>query len=257
MRSGSLRSGSLPQTHEQYAGHREGTPLLDTIMRNEVAEMMETRSHVYQTLARLWIAEVDETLLRGLKDAAFPALPEAPTLDSAYRRLEGYLQGTDAGTLRVLAADYSLLCRGTNPVKGADPYESVHRNPLGLMMQDEWEEVLRFYRAVGLKRSESSVEPEDHLGIELECMARLCQRFTKAYGQNDEVACLDSLRMQRKMLGAHLLLWVSHFTKEVLTVANTEFYKSVATITAEYLVMDFEYVCSILPSVNQTGFWSG
>ena len=211
-------------------------------MREDIAEIMETRSGVYQTLARLWAEEVDEVFWQGLTGTAFPSLPETPSLDKAYRKLEGYLSNTAPDVLKELAADYSVLCRGVNPVKGADPYESVHRNPMGLMMQDEWEDVLRFYRKVGLQRSETTVEPEDHLGIELECMARLCQRYTRAYEQGDEEACSESLLMQLEMLEKHLLLWVPRFTAEVLKVASTEFYRSFATITHEYLLMDIELV---------------
>ena len=218
---------------------------MDATKRDEVAEMMVTRFGVYQTLARLWIGEVDDVLWQGLRSAAFPLLPEAPRLDNAYRKLEEYLNDAKPKILKELAADYAILCRGIDPTKGADPYESVHRSPMRLMMQDEWEEVLKFYREVGLQRSETAVEPEDHLGIELECMARLCQRFTKAYDQGDDKACSDSIQMQMRMLEDHLLLWVPRFTDEVLKVAKTEFYKSVAVITHEYLAMDAEFVRAI------------
>jgi len=43
---------------------------------------------------------------------------------------------------------------GSDPREGADPYESVHRNKEGLLMQDEWEAVLNLYRELGLQRSE-------------------------------------------------------------------------------------------------------
>lgn len=215
---------------------------MDTDARDEVADILEARSGAYQTLARLWIEEVDEALWQGLVGTAFPAVPDAPRLDSAYRRLEGCIRNAAPDVLKELAIDYALLCRGANPVEGADPYESVHRNQFGLMMQDEWESVLRFYREVGLERSPSSVEPEDHLGIELECMARLCQRLATAYGRGDKEGCQDLVQMQLQMLEGHLLVWVPRFVDAVLRISKTEFYKSVATITQEYLLMDREFL---------------
>ena len=119
------------------------------------------------------------------------------------------------------------------------------------MMQDEWEEVLRFYRKAGLERSPESIEPEDHLGIELECLARLSQRFAEAFEQGDEEACTEALRMQLHMLEEHLLLWVPRFTKKVLEISNTEFYRSLATITCEHLLMDTEFVKDVLGITDQ------
>jgi len=218
----------------------KGSHTLSSITQNELAELMETRCGVYQLLARLWIKEVDGALLQGLKSATFPSLPEAPELDSAYRKLEDYLHDTQPDALTELAVDYAVLCRGVDPHKGADPYESVHRSSMGLMMQDEWEEVLRFYREVGLERSSSAIEPEDHLGIELECMARLCQRFLDSYEDGNEKSCSDSIAAQLHLLEAHLLKWVPQFCDEVLRIAKTDFYRAIAAITHEYLLMDVD-----------------
>lgn len=210
----------------------------------EIADLMLSRFNAYQTLARFWIEEVDEAFWQGLKKTAFSSGHEASLLNSAYRKLEDYISSAPPDVLKELAADYALLCRSSNPKQGADPYESVHRNQYGLMMQDEWEEVLRFYHEAGLKRSPASVEPEDHLGLELECMAQLCQKFITAYEQKDEEACLNLIKMQLRLLEAHLLLWVPSFTEKVLKIAKTEFYKSVAAITNEYLIMDAEFMRS-------------
>jgi len=212
--------------------------LLGAIAQKDITDLMETRSSVYQVLARLWISEVNEALLQGLKGTSFPLIPEAPELDSAFRKLEEYLLNATPDVIRELATDYAVLCRVADPRQGADPYESVHRNPMGLMMQDEWEAVLRFYREVGFERTSTAVEPEDHLGIELECMARLCQRYAQASEQGDEKGCLDSINNQLHLLEAHLLLWVPSFAERVQMIAKTEFYKSAATITNEYLLMD-------------------
>ncbi|MDR2035346.1 MAG: molecular chaperone TorD family protein [Coriobacteriales bacterium] len=218
---------------------------MSTFTKTETAAMMETRLGVYQVLARLWIKEVDEDLLRGLESADFPELPEAPELNDAYRKLEAYLRSNEPEMLEDLAVDYAVLCRGVDPKKGAHPYESVHLNPMGLMMQDEWETVLRFYREVGLERSSEAIEPEDHLGIELECIARLCQRYLTASEQGNAQACADAIERQLHLLEAHLLVWVPIFAGEVIKIARTDFYRSAAIITAEYLSMDAQFLREI------------
>lgn len=211
----------------------------------ELARTMSARLSVYQLLARLWSAEVDEPLWQALSAQEFPSLPDTPELDRAWKSLEDSIKQTDLEGLHVLAADYAMLCRGVNPVKGADPYESVHRNPMRLMMQDEWEAVLRFYREMGFSRSETAVEPEDHLGIELECMTHLCERYVAAFENEDEATCQQVLAWQQKLLGDHLLKWVPSFVREVLKVADTEFYRALATITQEYLILDSEFLLQL------------
>jgi TorA maturation chaperone TorD len=221
---------------------------LDTIAQNENLEVLQTRLGVYRTLARFWANEIDEALWQGLSSASFSLTSDVSVLDDAYQKLEAYIRDAhqnNPNVLKDLSADYAVLCRGVNPSKGADPYESVHRNPHRLMMQDEWEDVLRLYREEGFKLSDSAIEPEDHLGIELECMALLCQRSYEALAQSDESAFDKAAQMQFKMLEEHLLLWVPSFTEAVLQHAQTGFYQAVAVITREYLQLDTELLRNI------------
>jgi TorA maturation chaperone TorD len=220
--------------------------LLMTKSDEDSAAIALTRSEAYKVLSRLWISEVDETLWQGLLATEFPSVPENPVLTDAYRALEEYIREAKPEHLSALAADYAMLCRGVDPVRGADPYESVHRNPMRLMMQDEWEAVLLLYREFGFVRSEDAVEPEDHLGIELECMAHLCERCYHASIQGDSDARSSARAMQRTLLEDHLLKWVPLFVSAVLKDADTEFYKAVALITQEYLRMDWNYLHSSL-----------
>jgi TorA maturation chaperone TorD len=219
--------------------------LLIANTEEDIAASNLARYEAYKVLARLWIAEVDEALWQGFLTTEFPTEPENPVLNDAYRKLEVCIREAKPGYIRELAADYAMLCRGTNPVKGADPYESVHRNPMRLMMQDEWEAVLLLYRRFGFVCSADAVEPEDHLGIELECMAHLCDRCNRAYSDEDESAYRSALTMQRALLEDHLLKWVPVFVAAVLKDADTEFYKSVALITQEYLNMDKDILRSL------------
>lgn len=207
-------------------------------MNVQITDTTETRLGVYQVLARLWMSEVDERLFEGLKATEFPSTPETPELENAYRSLEAYLRDSPEEALTELTADYAVLCRSVDRHRGAHPYESVHTNHLGLMMQDEWEAVLRFYRDIGFERSESAIEPEDHLGIELECMARLCQRQLDASARDDEAASDEAIAQQRQLLEEHLLIWVPRFVEKVESMAKTDFYKAIASITNEYLKLD-------------------
>jgi TorA maturation chaperone TorD len=180
--------------------------------KQEWSRLSRDRANTYTLLSRVWGAEVDESLYRQLRSTAFPHLPDIPALDQAYRRLEGALRVDTPDQLTELAVDYTLLCLGSDPQQGADPYESVHRNREGLMMQDEWEAVLRLYAELGVARSQDSHESEDHLALELECMAQLCGRQEAALRKGDFPEASWWLESQVGMLDNHLQLWVSSFT---------------------------------------------
>ncbi len=197
----------------------------------------QARGSVYRFLSRIWRGEIDKALWTELQRTSFPALPEIPELDEAYRRLEKALHDTQSGILEELATDYATLL-GADPRMCAHPYESVHRSPEGLMMQDEWEQVLRCYIQAGLQRSKGTTEVEDHLALELECMAHLCKRMANSLKAGAGREAMLALEQQLSMLGEHLLQWVPSFTDRMLQSAKTEFYRTFAVITRELLKMD-------------------
>ena len=205
---------------------------------SEIVQIARTRGNAYRLLSRLWGIEIDAELWQQLQATSFPELPEAPELNVAYRQLKRALQEPAAQALPALAADYAVMCLGADQTDGADPYESVHRSKDHIMMQDEWEQVLCLYAELGLERSNRTKEPEDHLALELDCMAHLCEREAEALeGARPDEAGWAADR-QREFLDKHLLLWVPSFAHEVLRLAHAEFYRAIAIITREQLILD-------------------
>lgn len=232
------------------------------------AQIDKNRAASYQLLARLWSKEVDEQLWDTIGNTPLVVPEDESSLGEALAALQAFIEensalGNESGhggfgaqdpsynspafkndckpqIIRLLASDYAVLCRGVNRQKGADPYESVHRNPLGLMMQDEWEDVVRLYREAGIARSSDATEPEDHLGSELEAMALLCLQSCNP--DLDETRRAKALDYQRTLLDEHLRQWVPSFVKRVDKYASTDFYRSIARITEAYLSLDSEYL---------------
>jgi TorA maturation chaperone TorD len=209
-------------------------------------QLTRSRADTYTLLSRIWGIEVDQSLYQQLRLTAFPAVPDFPALDGAYRRLEEALADDSPGRLTDLATDYARLCLGSDPREGADPYESVHRNKEGLLMQDEWEAVLRLYGELGLARSETTHESEDHLALELECMAQLCARQEAALQSGQLPEASWWLEQQVRMLEVHLLKWVPSFARRVEKLGQTGFYKAFAALTVAYLQMDRDLLVSML-----------
>ncbi len=214
-------------------------------LRKEV-RLSQSRANTYTLLSRVWGVEVDESLWQQLRRTDFPKLPKLPSLNQAYRRLEASLKDDSAEALSTLATDYALLCLGSDPRQGADPYESVHRNKEGLMMQDEWEAVLRLYDELGMSRAEGTHESEDHLALELECMAQLCSRQEAALSAGGLPEASWWLEQQRRMLDDHLLKWAPSFVKRVEELGNTEFYKAFGDLTREFLEADRQVLGALL-----------
>jgi TorA maturation chaperone TorD len=210
--------------------------------QQEWVRICRNRANTYTLLSRVWGAEVDKSLLQQLRGASFPKLPKFPEMDQAYRRLESALRVDSPDILTELASDFAYLCLGSDPKEGADPFESVHRNRDGLMMQDEWEAVLKLYAELGLGRSEEAHESEDHLALELECLAQLCSRQETALSDGNFPEASWWLDQQVRMLDEHLLLWVPSFVGRVQQMGRTEFYKAFGTITDQYLQIDREVI---------------
>ena len=206
----------------------------------EYVEIARSRGNAYRLLSRLWGTEVDAALLSELQATPFPELPEVPELDAAYRQLRGALSNTGPGMLQELGSDYAIMCLGANQNDGADPYESVPRSPERIMMQDEWEQVLYLYAELGLHRSDKTKEPEDHIALELECMAHLCDRAAEALESSSPEEAAWAHGKQISFLDQHLLKWVPSFVSEVLRMARTDFYRALAVLTREQLVLDRE-----------------
>lgn len=204
----------------------------------ELIDLSAQRAGSYTLLSRIWGAEVDEGLWTQLLAMHFPSTPQLPALDAAYRSLQRTIQSPTPPTLVDLRVDYARLCLGSDPRQGADPYESVHRNKEGLMMQDEWEAVLQLYSELGLKRSTATVESEDHLALELECLAQLCDRQETALRQRQFPEASWWVEQQVRMLDEHLLKWVPSFVRRVHKLGQTEFYKSFGDLTEAFLKAD-------------------
>lgn len=223
------------------------SPATDEQVLEEWLQLSQTRADTYTLLSRIWGVEVDAGLWEQLRAAQLPDIHHLPALHQAYRRLERALQDEAPDQLQELAVDYVRLCLGSDPREGADPYESVHRNKEGLLMQDEWEAVLRLYDELGLARTEATRESEDHLALELECMAQLCTRqgFALEAGELPEASWW--LEQQARMLDEHLLRWVPSFVRRVEKLGQTDFYKAFGNLTEAYIAMDRELLESGFP----------
>jgi len=217
----------------------------------DLEQLLANRCSMYTFLARIYRSEVDAELLSQMRGMDLSAPVDDPEIREGYQRLESYLERCDASTLTDLAVDYArvFLGAGLREKEGAHPYESVYTSPERLVMQEARDKVLELYREEGLGRSETVVEPEDHLSLELEFMNHLCRQTRHALGAGDGPGVLKYLHKQQEFLREHLLSWVPAFADDVQRFACEDFYPAVAKITTGYLRLEQELIADLIDAV--------
>lgn len=206
----------------------------------EYAALISNRKNLYRFLERIYKVEVDQILLEQLKEMSFPT-DCGEELCKGYRVIEAYLRDAGADQLTDLAVDYARAFLGAGIVDSAVvayPYESVYTSSKGLIMQEARDQVLAIYRAKGLSKEESLEFPEDHIALEFEFMAYLCQETEQALEAKDWPVVSALLIDQLDFLNQHLLNWVPQFCTDIEKFAETQFYKGVGKVTQGYLAME-------------------
>lgn len=113
-------------------------------------------------------------------------------------------------------------------------------------MQKPRDEILDLYNRMGLVKTSEFTEPEDHITLELQFMAHLCNKTREALMHGNCVEAKKYLEVQRDFLNAHLGIWVQLLVADILKGGKIEFYKAVGKITRAYVEMDTEIVLELL-----------
>lgn len=215
-------------------------------------ELFSNRCSMYGFLARIYREEVDPDLLDRMTDMDLSVEVDTPEIDAGYAMLKRFLEVPRESAITDLSMDYAriFLGAGVAGTNGAYPYESVYTNADRLVMQDARDEVLQLYREEGLDRAQEFNEPEDHLALELEFMAYLCQRTAAALKEGDNGNALNYLQKQQEFLAKHLLAWVPAFCEDVQRLAREDLYKAVAKITVGYLNMERELIAELMDEIR-------
>ena len=204
----------------------------------EFKQLMINRRNLYHLLSRFFQKEVDEEFFEIIQKIKFPVDREENALTEfrdALLRLNEYFEYDAGETLDDLAADYAKTFLGAGSAQGAAafPYESVYTSPKHVMMQDAWNQMCEILESKGIERNEESKDLlEDHIAVELDYMAYLCDE-TSQYTET-----LAGLEEQREFLNKHLLNWVPEFCLDIKDHADTEFYRMVGQLTTGFLQLD-------------------
>jgi len=85
-------------------------------------------------------------------------------------------------------------------------------------------------------------EPEDHVGLELEFMACLCDRYRECVGKGDAREAAATLTAQKDFLDDHLLPWIPLFCEGVARSAWTDFFRGIGDLTEGFVDWDRRFL---------------
>lgn len=225
-------------------------------------EIVGKRESLYAFLSRIFLEEVSEEFLQEIflriEKTAF--LPES--MDKARhefdRGLVLFRNAVDqlkhekdiSETVKLLAREfvYTFIVSGSHPLS---PYESVYLGEERLLMQKPYDEVRAIFKEANFKRSEDCQEIEDHIGIELEFMGLLCQKFIRAWQDKQKPEARNALRLQSMFLQDHLTKWVPQFCEDVLRKTRMDFYRAVAYMTRGFITLDNEEMQKLTLSLDR------
>ncbi len=208
----------------------------------EMRNILDSRKNMYLFLSRLYILEADIELLNTLKEMEFPTDTGISELDEGYECMMQYRKEIESAELfekiEELAVDYAdvFLAAGVAQGLAAFPYESVYTSRKKLMMQEARDQVHAIYSEKQLALREGIAKiPEDHIAVEMEFMAHLCEEAIAALDAEDEKKLVGILEIQKQFFSEHIQGWIPVFCQDVDKYAKTLFYKSVSKITRGFL----------------------
>lgn len=161
-----------------------------------------------------------------------------PALAAGARRLA---DGFAAETLPDLLLDYTRLFLGPTGIL-AKPYGSVWLEGEKVVMGDSTMAVLDLYREGGFELDETFREVPDHIAAELEFLYLLNFQQSEARHSDDAERWANAANLKARFLQNHLGRWVDPFTKAMKDGAKTDFYKSLAALTEQFVTAELHEV---------------
>jgi TorA maturation chaperone TorD len=199
---------------------------------------VEYRYSVYDLLRRIFLWEFPLELFNEIvSTASIGSTPDegGSFPDEAFRDSLRAMASDDLPTAyRDIHIEYTRLFVGPRHLP-APPYESVYRSPEKLMMQDATLSVRAVYEQSGFKVMKLHHVPDDSVGIELEFMCALTKATDDALRTSNYSEALKLVATQQKFHNNHLLNWIPVFCNDILTCSTSEFWKSVAVFTREFM----------------------
>ena len=198
-----------------------------------VADRLDSFAAATTFLSRVFLRPPDQQLIAAVADVAlweqWPLRRDEWT-ERGLADMHAAVTSDKPETLEQLAHDYQRLFVGPAHVI-ACPYESVYLSEEHLIFEEQTLAVRHSYARFGLQAPALHREPDDHVGLELDFLARLCQMGLDALddGDNESVGAITDA--MGAFLTEHLLRWVFECLESLHDGANSRFYRGLSSLT--------------------------
>lgn len=222
----------------------------------EFVFLLEMRKFAYDLLKHTFFQEPSKRFIRTLiKEKIilnFPFIEDRKTIADGLMKANSYLNNISSfqdEQYEKLHWDFTKMFIGPSFLP-APPWESAYLNEERLLFQEETLEVRKKYLKYCFIPKNYPHEPDDHVGLELDFMDRLCKLTIEATEKGNTEKLVELLMDQQSFLTEHLLQWIPAFTDDVINNADTDFYKGMAKVLKGYLELDEKIIQELLKSLN-------
>lgn len=212
-------------------------------LSNDFLNLHKTREIIYNIFSTIYSKELNENslkiideLLRFFKNISSD---DNTRINKGIYLIEKEMQKPNFLEEQLTNFTGLFLNGGRNPVY---IYESVYLSNEHLIMQEERDEVLEFYRKAGFEKNPEYNEPEDHLAIELEFMEILCEKIIRNIEKQDISKALECLDIQEDFLKQHLYKWIGLFVERMEEVEKESFYLGAAYLLKDFLKKETDFL---------------
>ena len=189
--------------------------------RDDAEEL--ARAEVYGLLSALFYAPPSEALLAQFRVAVTEAPVPGAFLESSWQALVASARRLPRDEI---AREFDRLFQGTGKPE-VFLYGSFHL--AGKLNDKPLVELRHTLHALGLERSETVFESEDHI-------ASLCEVMRYLIAGDD--AATSNLTVQRRVFDAHLRGWVEAMCVAIEAHPDADFYRSLAAFARDFFAVE-------------------
>ena len=206
------------------------------------------RAQLYATASAAFTMEPTSTQLEALVETAC-ASDGSDCLRDCERQLFEHLRTYHNANFEELrtkvATEYAELFVGPRPPL-APLYESVYIGPVKRLNTDVTMQVRKFYERNGFAAVKRNSIPNDHIGLELEFMAHLCEREAAAWKSGDKAKASVIRHLQLQFLSMHLSSWIDLFAARLSQAWCAEYYEAWCRFAQSFVKEDDAYLSAEL-----------
>lgn len=200
------------------------------------SEKLRLREFYYTLISRLLVAEIDKETIEAIKSD--------DTLRSLFvysKEADDYLNGDTQKIVEDLAAHFVDLF-----LIRLVPYETFYTSEDQMVNSGTENETMVFYKKYGfdVELLRARVVSADHIGVEFEFLMNLVKAQREALGDGFDEYVESAIKVQKEFIETHLLPFALMFLPALLDASKSPFYKDVAEIALEFLLGDYEELCS-------------